>query len=283
DFWDFASSVPRSRSLGLRESQRLRGAWLAEHLAVQKVHGYSLYAVRIVCVVAEDAQHRQRLQDFFTRDERNMRVRFRPAADPLDQERRVLVKVPYDSSLDGWVEHEWQVLDSLRGIEGVPRLFGQPFFFEDLGIRAIALEFSGMPSLQELQSVRPVVEIYRAAQFFLATLEQVHQRGWVHADLQPKDLLIFDPSVGGSVRQAQEALPSGLICGWSRAMRKDDRADVHVQQLPSLLAQPRLSTTWLVEPSVFSAPEQYVTLYTGQAVETPSTDLFRLAAVAAQA
>ena len=30
--------------------------------------------------------------------------------------------------------------------------------------------------------------------FFVGTLEKVHQRGWLHADLQPKDLLMLDKS-----------------------------------------------------------------------------------------
>jgi len=39
----------------------------------------------------------------------------------------------------------------------------------------------------------------------------------------------------------------------------------------------------LPNPSAFSAPEQFVTLYTGQELETPATDVYRLGAIAMQA
>jgi len=321
EFWEFATKVPRSRTVAERESRRLRGAWLTDDLAVQRIHGFGLLAVRIICVRASDDAHKQKLVDFFRRDERNLRARFLATGDPLDGEPRVLLKVPYDRSLDGWVEHEWEVLSDLQGIPGVPKLAGPAFFFEDLGVRALALEFTGMPSLQQHAESRrkpATEELFRMTIFFVGTLEKVHQRGWLHADLQPKDLLVLDKSAAWQpLRQTTESMmqeePIGLICGWTHAMRwtadaaEMQRREVCAQLQELLGTEPRsaasaISMSGVVSvaesyssdkqfrsrlaslpgPSAFSAPEQFVTLFTGQEMETPATDVYRLAAIATQ-
>jgi len=289
DFWEFATSIPRCASVASRESTRLRGSWITPELVVQRVHGYSLSAVRILCVVAHDDDERQRLKDFFTRDQRNLRARFQRLADPMEEEQRVLLKVPYDSSLDGWVEKEYQVLSELKGLPGIPRLYGSPFFFEDLGVKALAMEFHAAPSLQE-RSGGPV-DVYRMACFYLKVLDQVHQLGWIHGDLQPKDLLFQDPQEGtATLRQSEteEDDVSGMICGWSRALRPSvPQRRIWEEDLCELLralrarALPPHGLTTLRPPSVFSAPEQYVSLYTGEDLESPSTDLYRLGACVA--
>lgn len=283
DFWAFASSIPRCASVAARESQRLRGTWITRQLAVQKVHGYSLSSVRLLCVVASSDDERQRLANFFARDQRNLRSRFRRMADPLDEEQRVLLKIPYDSSLDGWVEKEYQTLLELEGVPGIPRLYGQPFFFENLGVRALAMHFHSAPSLQE-RSGTPV-DVYRMACFYLNVLDQVHQRGWIHGDLQPKDLLFHDPegpTVTFRQTEDEEASVSGMICGWSRASRSAGESRAHWEQrllefrsLQRRAIVPRELTS-LRPPSVFSAPEQYIALYTGEDLETEATDLYRL-------
>eukprot|EP00913_Durusdinium_trenchii_P035656 g33366.t1 len=261
DFWAFATTVPRSASLAAKESTRLRGAWITDQLAVQKVHGYSLSAVRIVCVVASSDEERQRLESFFARDQRNMRARFRVIEDALDQagpgpgspsrqpaplfatafhaeERRVLLKVPYDTSLD-IIWHEYEVLQDLAGIQGIPRLYGVPFFFEDLGVNALATEFSGATSVQE--TLGTPVDAYRMA-CFLKTLQEVH----------------------APLKAAQEV--AGLLCGWSRASRGAAEELDFEQLLPWLQAAPKsVPLARLRGASVFSAPEQYVSLYTGEA------------------
>eukprot|EP00435_Cladocopium_sp_Y103_P026751 s148_g6.t1 len=287
DFWTFATSIPRCASVASRESQRLRGTWITRRLAVQKVHGYSLSSVRLLCVVAGSDDERQRLGDFFARDQRNLRARFRRMADPLDEEQRVLLKIPYDSSLDGWVEKEYQTLLELEGVPGIPRLYGQPFFFENLGVRALAMHFHSAPSLQE-RSGTPV-DVYRMACFYLNVLDQVHQRGWIHGDLQPKDLLFHDPE-GATVtfRQTEdeEASVSGMICGWSRASRRSagessaqwEERLLEFRTLERRAIAPSRDLTTLRPPSVFSAPEQYIALYTGEDLETEATDLYRLGA-----
>lgn len=280
DFWAFATTVPRSASLAAKESTRLRGAWITDQLAVQKVHGYSLSAVRIVCVVASSDEERQRLESFFARDQRNMRARFRVIEDALDQERRVLLKVPYDTSLD-IIWHEYEVLQDLAGIQGIPRLYGVPFFFEDLGVNALATEFSGATSVQE--TLGTPVDAYRMA-CFLKTLQEVHARGWIHGDLQPKDLLLEPSSALASLRQSrvdQEEV-AGLLCGWSRASRGAAEELDFEQLLPWLQAAPKsVPLARLRGASVFSAPEQYVSLYTGEEFETASVDLYRLGAITA--
>ncbi|OLQ15147.1 hypothetical protein AK812_SmicGene600 [Symbiodinium microadriaticum] len=288
---------------GFLGGRRLRGAWLTDDLAVQRIHGFGLLAVRIICVRAADDAHKQKLVDFFRRDERNLRARFLATGDPLDGEPRVLLKVPYDRSLDGWVEHEWEVLQDLQGIPGVPKLAGPALFFEDLGVRALALEFTGMPSLQQLAESRrkpATEELFRMTIFFVGTLEKVHQRGWLHADLQPKDLLVLDKSAAWQpLRQTTESMmqeePIGLICGWTHAMRwTADAAELQRRevcaQLQELLGTGPLSVASAISlsgvvsvaesyssdkqfrsrlaslpsPSAFSAPEQFVTLFTGQ-------------------
>merc|ERR1719291_428020 len=103
-FWEFATTVRRTRSLAASESARLRGAWLTESLAVQRVHGWGQRSVRLLCVRAESAERRTRLCQFFQKDRRNLEGRLVTAKDPLDLEPRVLVKIPYDASLDWWVD-----------------------------------------------------------------------------------------------------------------------------------------------------------------------------------
>lgn len=101
----------------------------------------------------------------------------------------MLLKVPYDTSLDiiwheyevlqdlagiqgiprcgvgaswsGWAWVWWSgwACERLRGPDGwvlggskpsgAGRLYGVPFFFEDLGVNALATEFSGATSVQE--------------------------------------------------------------------------------------------------------------------------------------
>lgn len=60
-----------------------------------------------------------------------------------------MLKLPLDSSLDGSVEHELQVLEDLKEVDGVPRLH-EAFYFNDVGLRALSLHFWSARNLQEL-------------------------------------------------------------------------------------------------------------------------------------
>lgn len=316
-FWDFATTVRRTRSTAARESSKIRGVWLTSDLVVQRVHGWSLQAVRLICIRAKDEEHAKRLEVFFTKDRRNVEGRLATAKDPLDKESRVLVKIPYEASLDGWVDHEWQVLRDLEGIPGVPSLAGPPIYFEDVGVRALVLAFSPLKSLQErLEDGRglPVEDFHSVASFLLKTLDVAHQRGWIHGDIQPKDLLL---NVGGSpsketvriLRQETMKDPAmPLICGWSNALRLSkvvqfsatvpllerlasnrlkaenpvpesitsqglDRAAEARQSFTALKG--RLAS--LVGLSIYSAPEEYVSLFTGLLSESVISDVYRAA------
>jgi serine/threonine protein kinase len=312
-FWEFATTIRRTRSTAARESSKIRGVWLTSDLVVQRVHGWSLQAVRLICIRATDEEHAKRLEVFFTKDRRNVEGRLATAKDPLDKESRVLVKIPYEASLDGWVDHEWQVLRDLEGIPGVPSLAGPPILFEDIGVRALVLTFSPLLSLQErLEEGRelPVEDFHSVASFLLTTLDAAHQHGWIHGDIQPKDLLL---NLSGSqskesvriLRQETMKNPAmPLICGWSNAIRVSKATSVG-QSAPTMpllvqLASNRLEAEDRLPQQMTSqgldkaaaarenfmalkarlaslAPEEYVTLFTGSLSESEVTDVYRAA------
>merc|ERR1712196_262027 len=74
-FWKFVTTVRRTKSLSDRESARLRGTWLAPRLAIQRIHGWGLRSVRLLCVCANSEEQRERFQLFFERDRRNLEGR----------------------------------------------------------------------------------------------------------------------------------------------------------------------------------------------------------------
>mmetsp|Transcript_24591 Transcript_24591/g.68483 ORF Transcript_24591/g.68483 Transcript_24591/m.68483 type:complete len:567 (-) Transcript_24591:77-1777(-) len=212
-FWSFATEVRRTHSLSSRRSQDIRGSWIAPHLVVQRIHGWGQRAVRLLCVRLNDEQRRESLKLFFEKDRLKRDGRVTDCdLDPLDSEDRVIVKVPFGSSLDFW-QHECQVLSDLAGLAGIPVL-QRPIFFEDVGVCAIVTKYTGTQNLQDrLETGRLLPEegLHELASFLLRVLAQAHARGWLHVDFRPEDILLASSS-------------EGLLCGWSRARRKTEAA-----------------------------------------------------------
>lgn len=248
-FWEFATTVRRTHSLADRESRRIRGAWLTPTLAVQRVHGWGLRSVRLLCVSAPTEAQQERLRFFFEKDKRNLEGRLVHSKDPLDTEPRVLVKIPYESGLDSWVQHERQVLTDLAGLEGLPKLH-QPLYFEDISVHAATYEYCDALSLQQKLEEGVLVQkedVHHMGAFMLKTLSRAHAIGWLHTDLQPKDILLGGVAPNTQTANAEEELRIGiggaaladdvpalsversgprcsLLCGWSRAVPCDEAA-----------------------------------------------------------
>lgn len=217
NFWEFATTVRRTKSLADTQSAKLRGTWLSPELAVQRIHGWGLRSVRLLCVSASSEEQCQRLTFFFQRDRRNLEGRLIHSADPLDREQRVLVKIPFDAGCDAWVAHEQRVLTELAGLEGVPKL-DTPLYFEDIGVHAATYEYCDATSIQEqLEQGRlmPPESTHSIVSSMLTTLKSAHDLGWLHTDLTAKDVLL--PG-----REGSKSRSPGLVCGWSRAVSCSD-------------------------------------------------------------
>merc|ERR1711871_1864210 len=184
-FWKFVTTVRRTKSLSDRESARLRGTWLAPRLAIQRIHGWGLRSVRLLCICANSEEQRERFQLFFERDRRNLEGRLVNVSDPLDRERRVLVKIPFASGSDAWVKHERRVLADLAHLEGVPKL-AAPLYFEDINVHAATYEYCDIPSIQdhlEKGRIMPPESTHSMLSCMLSTLARAHELGWLHTDI----------------------------------------------------------------------------------------------------
>eukprot|EP00927_Polykrikos_kofoidii_P034335 TRINITY_DN29147_c0_g1_i1.p1 TRINITY_DN29147_c0_g1~~TRINITY_DN29147_c0_g1_i1.p1 ORF type:complete len:575 (+),score=95.15 TRINITY_DN29147_c0_g1_i1:203-1927(+) len=220
-FWKFATTVRRTRSLAARESQRIRGEWLTPDLAIQCVHGWGPRAVRLLCIVAEDDDSRERYRFFFERDARNLDGRLSKDPDPLDREKnRVLVKIPYQRNSNYWTRHEYRCLTALAGIENIPVL-RRSIFFEDVGVFALVSVYSGAQSLQarlEGGNIIPPEGALQLASLVLKTFIAAQARGWLHTDLRPGDILLkSEKNVTVSSKSAPTVEHIPLICGWAHA------------------------------------------------------------------
>ena len=72
EFWEFATTVHRSRSLAAATCRKVRGSWITDSLAVQRVHGWGPRSVRLLCVHVASEERRERFRLFFRRDRRNL-------------------------------------------------------------------------------------------------------------------------------------------------------------------------------------------------------------------
>lgn len=217
-FWEFATEVRRTRSVATRESEKLRGTWLTKDLVVQRIHGWGARSVRLLCVRAANPERAARLRIFFEKDRRNLEGRLQQTKDPLDREPQVLVKISYEEPLSRWVEHERRALTDLAGIQGIPEL-EELLFFEDIGVPAATYRYCSAPNLQEQLEgggLLPPEGLHRMISFLLTTLSQAHQRGWLHTDLQPRDVLFNIGSNEGA--SMDNALAPCMLCGWSHAL-----------------------------------------------------------------
>jgi len=336
-FWEFATEVRRTRSVANRESVRLRGTWLTPDLVVQRVHGWGAHSVRLLCVRAANPERAARLRIFFEKDRRNLDGRLEQNRDPLDFEHQVLVKIPYEETLSRWVEHERRTLTDLAGLQGIPEL-EEPLFFEDINMPAATYAYCSAPNLQEQLEqggLLPPEGLHRMISFLLTALSQAHQRGWLHTDLQPRDVL-FNIGSNKSASKANASAPC-MLCGWSHALRLSEDMDTPgpsllewLQQLPtaplpvvrdspgfaaleeaaSLKLRRMLPPSYLgvdrglfgpsscargfwegengstrepSSPSLYSAPEQLLGLFTGRDCESPATDVYRVAGISLMA
>lgn len=228
DFWEFATKVRKTRSLAARASMAVRGAWLSPDLAVQRVHSWGGRTVRLLCVVAKTKERRSRLQMFFQRDKRNIEGHLTGAQDALDNETRILVKIPYNESLQGCILRERDALTDLGGLPGIVEL-AQPLYFEDLRIHAAVYPYCSNPSLQEqLEAGRTLApeDMHRLLSFLLSTLDLAHSRGWLHGDLRPMHILLPElPDAGSGVASVVSGdvggvQPPSIVTGWSSSVRR---------------------------------------------------------------
>lgn len=317
-FWEFATAERRSRSTAQAEAKNIRGCWLGEDLVVERVHGWGTRSVRLLCVHATSEERRQRLRLFFRKDRHDAESRMRRVKDPLEQEPRVLVKVPIavDGTADwSWAGAELEALAELGHLTGIPRLEGL-IFFEDVRAHALVYPFSSARPLQEeLESgtygLRSEEDAQEVAVFLLRTLARAHDCGWLHTALRPEVVLLPPRDKSAS----EEGQTRRLICGWSHAVRCSPgshaiRAGGLLQLLKVLPAQDSPCSTLVSgdvgretvdaaldtstgeevtddaggrirQISLWSTPEQMVSLFLDRRCESVATDVQRAAAVAA--
>jgi len=292
-FWEFASKSRRTRSTAARESQRIRGAWLTPDLVVQRVHGWGVQSVRLLCIRATEEGDHERLKDFFENDHRNVESKVDSGPDPLDAHPRVLVKLPFSESSETSVCHEQVVLQDLAGLPGIPKLEA-PIYFEDARVSAVTYEYCEAQCLQEQLErgeLVPMESSHRLLSFVLLTLESAHQKGWMHADLSAKDVLL-PLKARTDADDCEASVSSGLICGWSRAMRVAPGGVLSADGLVGLVRRglnmkssslPRNTVCSLPaptpSPSIYSAPEQFVEALIDVPCTTPATDVYRAASL----
>mmetsp|Transcript_9936 Transcript_9936/g.21854 ORF Transcript_9936/g.21854 Transcript_9936/m.21854 type:complete len:528 (+) Transcript_9936:155-1738(+) len=207
-FWEFANETRRTASLGATASNFLRGLWLTSELAVQRIDGWGPQVVRILCVTAGSPTRKERLQRFFRADRQNMEAHLGMVQDPLEQEPRVLVKIPYNVSLQEPVLQEQKSLRKLQGCPGVPILY-RPIWFKDAKLIATTFRYNTATNLQKQLEVGhrlPLEHCHQLWQFLLRTLQYAHKMGIVHGNLQPKDVLIdFGSSCPTDAAEEKEA------------------------------------------------------------------------------
>eukprot|EP00971_Amphidinium_carterae_P205251 4073733-Amphidinium_carterae.1 len=92
--------------------------------------------------------------------------------------------------------------------------------FDDAGTVGLAYRYSEAVSLQELLERGrrlQTEELYTIASWLLQVLQGAHHRGVVHADMQPKYILV-------NVSEDGKLITPGMICGWSSAVIVDGEA-----------------------------------------------------------
>lgn len=310
-FWEFATNVRKTKSMASDASLLVRGRWFTRLYVVQRVHGWGQRSVRLLCVgPLESEERRKKMETFFAQEMKLVHNFLSNAHDPLDDEpERVLIKIPYNCSLQAAVDREISVLQALQGLPGVPVLLA-PVICEDVEVRALVCRFSNAPSLQESlenRQLTPVEGIYRVLAFMLKTLEPAHHRGWMHLSFQPRDVLL--PPCNAESSEEREDMDgrilTPLICGWGRATRNDgdrrftaaDLLDI-IRQLPgSEVPKPPgngdegcgAETAPAADVGYESgsittcaAPEQLIGAYSGIQCAAQSTDIWHCAAVTLQ-
>eukprot|EP00929_Paragymnodinium_shiwhaense_P123580 TRINITY_DN9760_c1_g2_i1.p1 TRINITY_DN9760_c1_g2~~TRINITY_DN9760_c1_g2_i1.p1 ORF type:complete len:605 (-),score=136.94 TRINITY_DN9760_c1_g2_i1:59-1873(-) len=228
--WHFATDERRTKSLANRVSDLVRGEWLTEDLVVQGIQGWGARAMRLLCVVAETPDSRNRLRLFFEKDRRNVAGRLKRVRDPLENENRVLVKIAYGESTSGWVTHEQRVLADLDEMPGVP-LVMQWIYFQDVGSYAVVYRYSSALNLQQRLETGVLIseeDLHYLACFLLQVIQGAHSRGWIHCDLRPCDVLLDFDGVTSLDDAPDHRLP--LICSWGHAVRVTDSVDLTVPQ-----------------------------------------------------
>ncbi|KAL6044638.1 hypothetical protein QOT17_023235 [Balamuthia mandrillaris] len=117
---------------------------------------------------------------------------------------------------NGQFQSELQALQKLKGIEGVPSLIG---YGACLGLNYDALIMApcGLPLLQMIQSgdgFLPCEQAYIFAVQVLGVLEEAHQRGVMHGDIRPHNLVL-----------ANERM---ILVDWGLALLSEDVAEIIV-------------------------------------------------------
>jgi len=280
-FWEYVTTMRRSRTWADREALKIRGEWLTEDLVVQRVHSWGFHTVRLVCARARDAAHKERLRSFFVRDKLSRQMN-PVASDPINQETLVFVKLGLtlaDVASKLAMERESALLQRLYGLHGIPCL-QEVLHFDDASTVGLAYKYCSAVSLQEmLERGRPLhmEELYTIATWVLQVLQAAHHRGVVHGDLQPKYVLLF-------VNEDGKSLAPGIVCGWSSASSVDCEAPnkcleamaeefFTVRHAPGTPRSPELPRGL----SMYIAPEQLVGMYFGTGCASPATDIYRLA------
>ncbi|KAL6065699.1 hypothetical protein QOT17_009986 [Balamuthia mandrillaris] len=118
---------------------------------------------------------------------------------------------------NGQFQSELQALQKLKGIEGVPSLIG---YGACLGLNYDALIMApcGLPLLQMIQSgdgFLPCEQAYIFAVQVLGVLEEAHQRGVMHGDIRPHNLVL-----------ANERM---ILVDWGLALLSEDVAEIIVR------------------------------------------------------
>uniref|UniRef100_A0A7S1EYX3 Protein kinase domain-containing protein n=1 Tax=Noctiluca scintillans TaxID=2966 RepID=A0A7S1EYX3_NOCSC len=315
NFWTFATTVRRTRSLAQREGSKIRGVWLTEDLVVQRVHGWGRHSVRFLCVRARDNPHREMLRAFFHHDEA---LRHRSQRDdPLDGEPQTLVKLAFSPEVDAWVDGELAVLERLVGIRGIP-VVEAVLCFQDVETRGLAYAFCHGETLQarcEQCRAPPPEHIYVMASWLLSVLGEAHKRGVIHRTLQPKHVVLSSASCHGVVltgwsRAVTCEGPPRDILAWARYvadteldLRRDVQLDPvsrsdsmavsgdtaceslsHMEPSSTSCSEsaPTLSLRQDLEEdaaSLFAAPEQLVDIYFGTSACSLTTDIYHTSAV----
>jgi len=194
---------------------------------------------------------------------------------------------------------------------------GQPLYFEDIDVHAATYEYIAGPNLQEKLEkgkIAPQEHTHSILSHMLTTLRDAHTLGWFHTDLSAKDVILpsdSSDSVGlvcgwsraASIKETVD--PGASLVACARALPAEPFADVEAEEarksnefaenvadevsprgqtaLREDLGEGFVSGREVAAPSIYAAPEQFLTLFAGRAYVTPATDVYRAAAVALMA